>query len=75
MKIAISADGSIGEGRFSICVEHTQAEQIEVGTTIHGPLNQFETVDLAFRLPIAVWQGESGGDSRLISFETRGKYL
>ena len=56
-------------------MQHTQAQQIEVGTSIHLAFEQFESRDLSFYLPGTPGFGEGGLNRRELSLQTQSKAL
>lgn len=61
--------------RGSGCEENPSAQEIEAGTTVHGPLHQLETRDLAFRLPVAPWRCERISDRCSVLLQPLSKSL
>jgi hypothetical protein len=55
------------------CEEDASAQEIEAGTTIHGSLQQLETHDLAFRLPVAPWRCERSTDRCSVLLQSLSK--
>lgn len=49
------------------------AEQIEVGPSIHLPLDTLEFIHLALRLSIAVFGRQSGSDRIIVAVDPRDK--
>ena len=52
---------------------HPLSQQIEFGPSEHLPFDQFQLVDVPFRLPVAPWQRQGGLDRGAICFQSRGK--
>ena len=48
-------------------MQHSEAEQVKLGSPIHLALDELQTVDLPLRLPIAPGHGQSSPDSRFIA--------
>ncbi len=61
--------------RGSGCEEDASAQEIEAGTTVHGPLHQLETRNLAFRLPVAPWRCERSTDRCSVLLQPLSKSL
>src|SRR6266480_2903794 len=56
-------------------MQHTQAQQIEIGTSIHLAFEQLESRDLSFYLPSTPGFGEGGLNRRELSLQTQSKAL
>ncbi len=56
-------------------MKHTLPEQGEACSTIHGPFEQFELVDLTLYLAVGIENGEPGESCFLVSFQSFCKTL
>jgi transposase InsO family protein len=46
--------------------EHSRAEEVELGSTVHLTFDEFQLGDVALGRAVGPWEAERGGDSRLI---------
>ncbi len=60
-------------GRFLCGIEHASAQQIEAGTTVHGALNELQTMDVAFDRSVAPGLLKCGEEGRLVATQMPGE--
>jgi hypothetical protein len=55
--------------------QDSPAQEVKAGSSIHAALDEFETIDLAFDLTVAVGQREGRGHCGLVAAQTGSKSL
>ena len=65
----------IAEFTGTACKQEAAAEQIELGATVHGVLQQLEATDLSVRLPTAPGQAKAGAHGGAACIKTGRKAL